>query len=236
MGDGPSHGDHASAPRAGAGVDPPPAEGSAQPLAPDLTPAVPLADALGVTYTLHLRTGALDRLGPGAQELLGGSPERLRAADAWASLVHPLDRARVEAAIASLELPPGGRTSGRTSVRTVDLEHRLVRLDGRAVAVRNLARRVGDRLEGLLLRADVPEPAAAPGLVSRELLARAVDVVPLPMFVEDEAGGLLLVVYRALCDLFRAPREALLETPPESLRARLGRRAASAAGARDDDA
>ncbi|MBX3467894.1 MAG: PAS domain S-box protein [Planctomycetes bacterium] len=236
MGEGPSHGDHASAPRAGAGVDPPPAEGSAQTPAADLDAGVPLAEALGVTYTLHLRTGAFDRFGPGAQELLGGSPERLRVVDAWASLVHPLDRARVEAAIASLELPPGVQTGLRPSVRTVDLEHRLVRLDGRAVAVRNLARRVGDRLEGLLLRADVPEPAAAPGLVSRELLARAVDVVPIPMFVEDEAGGLLLVVNRALCDLLRAPREALLEAPPEGLRALLGRRAASAAGVHDDEA
>ncbi|MCO5167276.1 MAG: PAS domain S-box protein [Planctomycetes bacterium] len=211
----------------------PPESGGASPMmgrqgpqaSPDGAASRALLETIGVTYTLHPRTGALHRLGARSEELLGGPTDRVRAAGGWGTLVHPLDRERVEAALDALCAASPGHP-------TLDLEHRLIRLDGRTVAVRNLARRAGeDLVEGLLLRADPPPAASAPGHLPRELLVRALDALPLPAFVEEGGGeGRLLAVNLALCDLLRSQRDALLAAP-DALGELLGHRGARREGA-----
>lgn len=153
-----------------------------------------LLDALGATYELDPSTGAFT--------VVGGRLDRLDASldaapPAWADLVHPLDRERVAAAL-----------EGARPGEAVDLEHRLL-ARGRETRVRNLARRDPDgRVRGALLPAEPPHPP--PGRLAREVLEGALDALPMPVIVRDDARRAVFVNCAA-CDMFGHPPERLLD-------------------------
>ncbi len=160
---------------------------------PDLTG---LVEAIGVRYELDLATGALTLPGARLERLDPALAEVDATALRWDALVHPLDREPVHAALA--------RSS---STSPADVEHRL-QVAGRAVAVRNLARRGADgRVVGVLLTA---EPRAGRvGAPPRDVLEGALGALPLPVIVKDDAQ-VALFVNDALCQMLGHPRERLL--------------------------